>query len=308
MIETPVRTSGASDVENLRAELARSDALAGTVLPILRHLLSNESGAVFGDEVIARVRAMLAHLTGELLDLMGVPEAPAGAEQEALFKALLGTPLLLSHLHAQALEWALTIRLEARAGVDPVIPPLLQHWIALPLSAAQSLAGRMLAAQAKWCQSQRRMTITLDELPGEVLHATLLAIRTAMPFDPRVEHAERAIRGSYDEGASRLALAARLVSEVGDGEAAVLELEHAGAALFITALGQHATQPRDGVALAMQEPRATRLALMLIAAGLLPHEAERQIGLVHEHSETDSTLDGLKPEEAAAILHNGPRG
>jgi hypothetical protein len=307
MIETPVRTSRAADAEDLRAQLARSDALAGTVLPILRHLVSNESGAVFGDEVIARVRAMMVQLTGELLAVVRSGAQEPGidrSEEDKLFAALLTTPDLLAHLHAQALEWALTARLEARCGVDPVIPPLLQERIASPKAAVHSPAARLLAAQAQWCQAQRRMTITLDALPGEALHATLLAMRSALQGHAGVDHAQAQIRAAYDEGATRLGLVARLVSELPDDGAAALELEYAGAALFITALSLRAGQPRDDVSLSLHQPHLTRLALTLISAGLTPSAAERQIALVHEQAQLAPVYDAIRPQEAADILHH----
>jgi hypothetical protein len=310
MIETPVRTSGAPDTEYLRAELARGDALAGTVLPILRHLLSNDSGILFGDEILAQVRAMLSSLARELLDRgrgEGEVDGQDSSRRHALTEALLSTPTLLSHLHAQALEWALTERLEALCGVDPVVPPLLQHWIASPERALQSLATRLLAAQARWCQAQRRMTIDLHELPGETLHAVLLTSRSALPDDPRGERAEAAIRERYDEGATRIGIAARFVSELGDRADAALELEQAGATLFITTLALYSGEARDAVTLATHEVQPARLALTLLATGLTWVAAERQIGLLHPQTRVEPGLALVDAQQAADILRDTRR-
>lgn len=307
MIETPVRTSGASDAENLRAELARSDALAGTVLPILRHLLSSNGSTLFGDEVLARVRSMLAHLASALVAAIhGDDAAPEVDRQQvaALSEALLASHTLVAHLHAQALEWALTERLEIRCGVDPVISPLLERWITDVGAPMHALATRLLAAQAKWCQSQRRMALALSELPGEALHAALLTLRAALPGDARVELAEARIRAAYDEGATRLGLAARLVIALGGDAHAALELEDAGATLFITALALHAGEARDTVAVSMHETQTIRLALALIAAGLSPQAAERQIELLHEHVQVAPCLQGIDMEQAIALLQH----
>lgn len=311
MIETPVRTSGASETENLRAELARGDALAGTVLPFLRHLLSNERGALFGDEILARVRAMLAHLARELLAAIGQEGGAPDFDQAQLGRlsdALLAAPALLGHLHAEALEWALTERLEARCGVDPAIPPLVQDWIASAAGPRHFLATRLLAAQAKWCQAQRRMAISLHELPGEALHAALLALRSALPAAAQLDEADAAIRASYDEAATRLGLAARLVTELGEGAGVALELEEAGASLFLTTLALHSGETRDAVALATHETQTTRLALTLIAAGLAPQAAERQIDALHAQARFAPGLERMDAEQAFSLLHSAPDG
>lgn len=301
-----MRTSGASDTEYLRAELARGDALAGTVLPILRHLLSNDGSALFGDEILARVRAMLSSLAQALLGGIGEVPLRDPSHLRALSEALLATPTLLGHLHAQALEWALTERLEALGGVDPVVPALLQGWIASPERTLRSLATRLLAAQAKWCQAQRRMKIELHELPSETLHAALLTLRSTLPGDAQAERAEAVARASYDEGATRLGLAARLVSELGDRTGAAFALEQAGATLFITALSLYSGEPRDAVTLATHEVQPTRLALTLLAAGFTPLAAERQIAMLHPPRPAPA-IDFIDAQQAAEILRDTRR-
>ena len=68
MDSTPVTASSLETVEaTLRDELAQGDAVLSTATPILRHLLANEEQALFGDEVIARVRGMLADLARQML-------------------------------------------------------------------------------------------------------------------------------------------------------------------------------------------------------------------------------------------------
>jgi len=303
MIETPVRTSGASD-EELRASLARGDALAGTVLPILRHVLGHDAAALFGDEVLARVRAMLSHLAGELL------QEALGDEGDAdpLFEALLATPTLLAHVHAQALEWALTERLERRYALDPVISPLLQAAISAPDHPSHALATDFVVAQTAWCQAHRRMGIALRELPGEALHAALLASLATYPGDDRVEQADLAIRASYDEASTRLGLAARLVLQRDDDAQNALELGQAGVALFLTALSLHAGQEREAVTLATHEMQVTRLALTLITAGLPPRAAERQIEFLQGRSPLTPDLDLVDADQAGDLLRHAHHG
>lgn len=303
MIETPVRTSGASSKE-LRTNLARGDALAGTVLPILRHVLGHDAAALFGDEVLARVRAMLSHLAGDLLLAAGRDEAHA----ERLFEALLATPTLLAHVHAQSLEWALTESLERRCGLDPVISPVMQAAIAEASHPSYPLASRLLVAQTSWCQAHRRMRIALRELPGEVLHAALLAFLAAFPGDPQVEQADASIRADYDEATTRLGLAARLVLQRGDDPQNALELEQTGVALFLTALSLHSGQERDAVTLATHEMQATRLALTLIAGGLAPRSAERQIELLQGRGPLTPDLDLVDADQAGEILRRAQHG
>ena len=60
-MHSAVTASPADTVETvLREELAHGDAMLGTITPILRHLLANDDHSVFGDEIVARVRAMIA--------------------------------------------------------------------------------------------------------------------------------------------------------------------------------------------------------------------------------------------------------
>ena len=51
----------------LREELAREDAVAGTIAPILGHLLASETNSLFSEEIVARVRGMLTNVAEQLL-------------------------------------------------------------------------------------------------------------------------------------------------------------------------------------------------------------------------------------------------
>jgi hypothetical protein len=290
MIETAVRLSGETVEENLRAELARSAAGAGAVLPVLRHLLGSDNTALFGDEVLARVRGMLAHLAQQLV---------AGPQAETLSGLLAESPGLLAHLHALALEWQLAVRLEQHFAVDPVVPPLLQAMIASPEPQTQDLAMKLLAAQARWCQAQRRMQLALAELPGELLHEALTVMRRVMPGS---EGAEARIRDAFDESASRIGLTARLVASMGKAAGVALDLHHGGAALFASALAAGSGQSRDAVLLALHEAQPTRLAIALRAAGQSSAAIGQQLLLLQPEAVLPAGFDRLPIERAAALL------
>lgn len=307
MIDRALHPADAQSIEAvLREELARGDAVARTVLPVLRYLVAAEDCSIFSDEILARVRGMLTDLAKALLD--GLPEvAGSGASgAEFLARALLDDPALLSHVHALALEWRLTERLQDRLGFDPVISPLLQTLIYAPDAAAQGLARRFLAAQARWCESQRRMAFPLFELPEQLFDAVLAALRSHLAHAPdlaeRVDRSTAAMREGYDESAGRLALASRLVQMLGEGQPAAISVGHAGVALFLTALGQAAGQSRDAVAMTTHETQIARLVLMLRCAGLHPVEVERQLLALHPEITPPPGFDSLAPDLAAAML------
>src|SRR5688572_25865009 len=116
----------------LRDELGRGDAMIATARPILRHLLATDDHALFSDEVIARVRGMMLSVAGQLLFAQAeAAEARDRAgyvaeRQDELAQALFEDTAFLAHAHALVLEAQLAERLQARSGIDPVLPPLVQ--------------------------------------------------------------------------------------------------------------------------------------------------------------------------------------
>ena len=296
----------------MRVELAHGDALVGTIAPILRHLLANDEHSVFSDEIIARVRGMLSDLAVQLLDAQarasGAPEARDhdSTQIEALVAGIVGHAGFLAHLHALALEWQLTERLQARLAVDPVLSPLLQALIASQDTATAAAAVALLAAQARFAQSQRRMQLPIGELPGELVHAALLVLRSHAAHDPahqaESEAAEAAIRARYDESRNRLGLMTRLVAGMGGGASAALSVTHAGAGLFLTALGLGSGQERDMAVLATNEGQLARLALALRACGLKHKAIEEQFAALHPDVSLPEGFDQLGSDRAAALL------
>lgn len=299
-------------VDVLREELAHGDAMLATTTPILRHLVNNGGNAMFGDDILASVRGMADDLACQLLNAM--VEAGGEAERQehdpasvaGLSSEFLNNPALLSHLHALALEWQLTCRLQARLSVDPVLTPLLQSLIASGDQLTSASAMNLLASQARFCRMQRRMQLPLHELPGDLLHSVLLTMRTHAASDPDADHsavaAEEVIRTGCDEAGNRLALIARLVSGMDSGAVGALSVTHAGVAIFLTALGLASGQSRDLTVLTTCESQVARLALALSSAGLKPAGVEAEFLALHPNLALPEGFETLGPDRAAALL------
>ncbi len=311
MIDSQVTAQGTGPVEHvLRDELAHGDALVGTIAPILRHLLANDDHSVFGDEIIARVRGMLNHVAVQLLDKV---ETVRGAKDRgshdpdhlaALSASFVAHGGFLAHVHGLALEWQLTERLHRRLALDPVLSPLLQALIASNDPGTAGKAMALLAAQARFAQAQRRMQLPLAELPGDVLHAALLALRNhpGNGGESEVETADRMVRGDHDESRSRIGLISRLVTGMGGGATAALSVSHAGVAMFLSALALASGQDRDLAILATNEAQLARFALALRAAGLRTPAISEQFVALHPDVELPEGFDALGADHAAALL------
>lgn len=313
MIEASVPIVPGPNIEELlREDLAAGDVQIGTYAPILRHLLANDEHSVFSDEIIARVRGMTADMARQLLDEVAIA-ADADDERDhqpeavvALVSGFVANADLLSHCHALAIEWHLAERLQNRLGLDPVLSPLLQALIASSENATATHAMALLASQARFAQAQRRMQLPLTELPGDLLHATFVALRTYGAGNDGLQalcaKAESAIRARFDEGRSRLGLIARLITAMGGGATAALSLGHAGAAMFLSALSLASGQDRDLTILATSEGQYARLALALRAAGLKPQAIEEQFMTLYPDMTLPQHFDQLGADRAAALL------
>lgn len=301
-----VPTPSAEDL--LRDELAVGDAQIGTYAPILRHLLASNEHAVFSDEIIARVRGMMADLARQVMDERATVanaadpvrdhDPTALAELEA--RLVEHEPLLI-HCHALALEWHLTELLQARLALDPVLSPLLQALIASNDTGTATQAMALLAAQARFAQAQRRMQLPVGELPAELLFDVLVTSRTDGASEADL-HAENAIRSRFDEGRSRFGLMSRLLVAMGGGLTAALSLGHAGAALFLSALAMASGQDRALITLATTEGQYARLSLALRAAGLKPQSVEEQFLVLFPDVTLPENFDQLGADRAAALL------
>ncbi|MDP3906037.1 hypothetical protein [Novosphingobium sp.] len=310
MNDTIANVSANPQVEAaLREDLAHGDALIGTIAPILRHLLANDDHSLFSDEIIARVRGMMHDVARQLLDALGAaagqPDARdhPGDAYDAMVYGFISDPAFLAHTHALALEWQLTERLQARLALDPVLSPLVQALVASADGATGATAMALLAAQARFVQNQRRMQLPLSELPADLLHAALQALRTHQGAEEvhRVA-AETAVRVQYDESRSRLGLIARLIAGMGGGATAALSITHAGAAMFLSALSLASGQSRDTAVLSTNEGQLARLALALRASGLKPQAVEEQFVSLHPEVSLPEGFEVLGADRAAALL------
>ena len=310
MSEAPVNhKAGLSAHDTVRAELARGDAVLATIQPVLGHLLASDDHSLFSDQIVARVRAMLADVTRQLLEMQGGgepvdPAALTPSESDRVFASLAGHSAFLGHAHALAVEWQLIERIEARNAIDPVLSPLLQALIASPDARMASLAMAVLAAQARFCQQQRRMELPLRELPGDLLHAALLTRRrhTSAADDVPVKPAEQAIRASYDESRTRIGLLSRLVTGMGNGALAALRLDHAGVVIFFTALALASRQHRGMAVISVNPDQSMRLALSLRSAGLKPAAVAEQCHYLLPDLELLVGFDQLRVDDARALL------
>lgn len=295
--------SGDDAQASLRDELARADAAAATMAPVLRHLLAVQDTSPFSDEVLARVRGMVADLAAALVGWDGATHSPADAD--ALAEHLIDNRALLAHLHAIALEWQLAERLQSRLGLDLVRTPSVHALAASGDAAMQSLTARYLAAQARWVAAQRRMTLTLGELPAELLHEAVLTMQSCPDLAARAEHVQARVLGCHDEGESRLGLAAHLVANWPDGWPQLLSVMHSGVTLFLSALALRSGQGRDALVLSLHEGQVSRLALALRSAGVAGSRIEEQLLVLHPGVGVPPSIGQLAPDEAAYILASG---
>lgn len=297
----------------LRHELARGDIALAGVAPVLSHLLGSPGQALVSEDVLARMRGMLGDLARQALmaqaEAAGRGTAPEREAQEEMAAILASSGILVSHCYALAMESQLSDRLEQGGAIDQVLTPLLQELIASPDEAVAELAMATMSAQARFVQAQRRMDLPLGELPAELFLETLALARRSEGFErDAIDRAEQRLRTQYDESTSRLGLLARLVGGLAGGMRAALDLEHAGVALFATALARASRQPRELAVLSCHERQQVRLALALRSGGLKPEDVARQFVLIHGDLSVPEGVGALAPEEALALLRGTAAG
>ncbi|MDZ4138357.1 MAG: hypothetical protein U1D66_05700 [Erythrobacter sp.] len=292
----------------LRDELAREDRAAAAVVPVLRHLLASDAHALVSDAILARVRGMVVDCAAQLLAAMAGRDPSARSTSLAdpamidfWADRLMRDEPLLSFCHALANEGLLAEKFQLRRAIDPVLSPLLQELIASDDPAIASLAMSALAAQSRFIQGQRRMELPLGELPAELFHA-VIAIGLRHAVDDTARAALERVPLRYDEAVSRLGLLARLVAAMRRGAVAAMAIDHAGLALFASALATQIRQSRESVVLACHEGQGARLALALRSAGLSLPEIERQYLLVEPATRMPRAIATLSPEHAATML------
>ena len=289
----------------LKDELARGDRALSGVAPVLTHLLASTGRSLVSEAIVARLRGMLTDISSQLKRASIDPDAAPAAELVDRFvDQLSGDSAMLSHCYALAMEGYLVERLEQRAQLDPVLSPLMQELIGSQLPSVGELAMSSMAAQSRFVQSQRRMQLPLGELPAELFHAVVRKWEA---------HCERSglfssqagvsdLKRDFDEGASRIGQLARLVSSMRGGAQAALDLEHAGFALFATALSALTRQPRELAVLACHEGQVARLALMLRAAGLDQATIERQFLVLEPDQRVPRDIGEVTQQQAQSLI------
>lgn len=284
----------------LRDELARGNRALRGVAPVIAHLLDSDGAAVVSDAIVARLRGMLSDLAAQLMRAAGSDHA----ENDKLAEILAGDESLIDHLYALAMEGHLTDRLEVRDAIDPVLSPLLQELIASDQPPTAELAMTALAAQSRFCQSQRRMELPIGELPPHLFAGALERFETAqLDLDrAQVEEGLSALRREYDEAAGRISLLARLVASMRGGALAALDIGHAGVALFASALASLTRQERDLALFACHERQAVRLALSLRAAGAEPALIESQLAVLGGTQALPSGIADMPQDHARELL------
>lgn len=311
MMEAAMNQFFANPVETLmQDQLLQGDQLIVGAEQILRHLLADDDHSMFSDAVVARIRGMMADVERQLLAAQGQaggmadPGAFIAENSGPLLDALMSSSVFIGHVHALALEWQLSERLELRNGLDCVLSPLLQEMIASDDAEVSAMAMTFLAAQARFVQQQRRMELPLAELPGDLFHAALLTWRSAAPGGDgeNAAAAERGLRATFEEGRSRLGVMTRLVMTLGVRAGATLCVSHAGVALFLAALALSTGEDRRVAALATNDRQTARLALMLRSAGLASALVEEQFAYLHPQIALPDGFDALSADRAAALL------
>lgn len=286
--------------------------------PILRHLLQNDDRSIFSDEIIARIKGMLADIARQLVQALGEAAGHADAAAWArdagpgLAEMLAGSQPLLHHLHMLAVEWQLTEKLQGRLGIDPVLTPLLQNFIASPGPDLAARGMNLLAAQARFGQAVRRMQIPLSELPAQLHEEALAIMQRYVIDDPAGEaaaaQAEITLRQRRAVTASRIDLLDHLMTVLGSERVVALQPEHAGVALFLSALGATAGIPRETAVMCTTESQMPRLALSLVAANVGREGVISTFSALHPDIAVPPGIEQLDSARALALLANTPSG
>ena len=143
----------------------------------------------------------------------------------------------------------------------------------------------------------------MAELPGDLFHRALLLLRAhAEGAAEAAEQAERQLRETFEESSGRLGVLTRLVVAMGQKATRALAIDHAGLAIFSTALAMASSQERDIAVLSFADRQFARLALALRAAGLKQQAVEEQFLYLHPDVALPDGFDMVRSYRAAALL------
>lgn len=299
--------SSAVEVElAMREALSKSDTAFQGIAPVLNHMLDESWPTIVTEESLAHVRGMARGLTEEL-SASGTQDAPINESGlEAFGQKLLGDSSLLQHCFTLAIEGQVMEQLAGDQAIERVLSPLLQELVGSENQTTAELAMSCIAAQSRFAQSHNRMRTQLAELPPLLFHSVLSKwqefVAKHQPGMPI--RAVEALRKQYDESATRVAIMERLVSTIGSGSRAALDLSHGGFSLFVTAVAKASSQPRDHSILACKELASPRLGLSLKAAGLELNEIEETLALLGDATLSVSGIGQILPDQAQSILND----
>ena len=293
----------------LRGELAHGDTILASARPVLTHLLASGDQTSFSDEVIARIRGMANDCASQLLRALQLDWQAErdgqfdDAAQADLAGTLLRDTAFLSHAHALTLEALLAEKFQKRSGIDPVLSPLIQEMAASSDDNIAALSIHVMAAQARFIQQQRRMELPLSELPGDLFYKAMLTLQGLGGVPEDVGAATQArLRTTFDEGSRRIGQITRLIMALERKASRALSLDHAGLAIFATALAMASAQDRDLAVLSLSEHQLARLALSMRSAGLSQSALEEQFLFLHPDITLPEGFEGMSSQRAAKIL------
>lgn len=303
MVATFDQDAKASSDVRLRELLALGEQTRRSLPQQLRHRIGFADPSLFDDELIARTRGLLVHLTAQIAG--GRPPGSGTADhlkaRDAILRALFDHPAMLAHCHALALEYRLTRRLGEQADIDPVLPSILQEMIASPHEATSRLASTVLAGQTRFLSNMERMQLPLRQLPGELLH-DVFAIGRQWLGEPIIADAvEQAVRTSYDEGVTRAALLGRLVNTAQYPRARGWQLQEAGVPLFLASLALAGGLSLHEAALLTTESQIARLALTMRTLCCNPGAINRNLYILHDEIALP-LIAGMEPDAASTML------
>ncbi|RKF23282.1 hypothetical protein D6851_02050 [Altericroceibacterium spongiae] len=301
----------------LREELAQCDAAIAGFAPVLKHLLLYEDSAAFSERVVAQSRGMLADIAHQLFNRSEFFNnnnsriKSFSQEKDELAECLWQDSDLLTHVHGLAIEWQLADYLESNVGLDVALSPLLQELVGSGRPELAEMAMSVLAAQARASQQAMRMELPVEELPAELFDRVLTLFERAQSG---TERAQKALeegqnrRKAYDERRIRLNQIARLLVMLGPRLEEALSIDHAGVAIFATALAAASGQDRHLMLYSFSENQAARLALSMRAAGFRRKVMERQFALLHPDWTMPPAFADISSDAARELLAASPFG
>jgi len=295
-------------VASLRADLAGDDRALSGVVPVLSHVLTNRGEPMVSDDIIARMRGLIASAAEQLL---ASKEEEASAEEvDSLSTALASNGSIVTHYYALAFEGGLSEDLAERNGLDPVISPLIRELMGSKDNSVAEIATKLMASQARFIEGQKRRQSSIFELPPELLEEVLVTVKTwaKQQIRPLGTQLSADLKEAYDEASTRLGLLTHLIAMLGASGELVCEIETAGFAIFCSALAAQTRQPRELMVLSCQSHQSLRLALALKATGISTESTIRQFEFIGSDVTFPAGFDIWDGESAADMLLGSPLG